>query len=264
MVKGIKPYQCCGCSACASVCNHGAISMVPDALGFVYPRIAEDRCVDCGLCDKVCSFNENYVSLLEFSEPLAFAARQKDVGEVMRSRSGGVFAAICDYVFSKGGVVYGAGYEDHFKVVHKRVVTKEECEELRGSKYVQSDTKSIFRSVLSDLKNNKLVLFSGTACQTSALNSFIGDRYKSNLILVDIVCHGVPWPKLWQDYITYLEDKYEDEIVSLNFRDKEEYGWNTHFETFKFLKGENKRTFNYTFYNSLYFRRSCNNCYFTI
>lgn len=262
MINITNPAECCGCTACANICNHEAISMMPDALGFLYPVVDNSKCTNCGLCETICSFNEHYDTSLNLEAPLTFGARQKDINEVMKSRSGAVFAAMSDYVLDNDGVVYGAGYTDHFMVKHKRATTKDERDEFRGSKYVQSDLNVVFRQVKQDLKENRLVLFSGTACQISGLRSYIGNKLRENLILIDIVCHGVPSPYIWRDYIAYLERKNNDTIVSLNFRDKARYGWNMHKETFIFSKDSESKTFKYLFYKSLYFRKSCYSCHF--
>lgn len=237
MIEIKNPADCCGCTACASICAHDAITMKPDALGFLYPVVNNDKCVDCGLCEKVCAFNENYDKSLNLEKPLAYAARHKNMKEVETSRSGAAFIAISDYILEHGGVVYGAGYTDHFRVVHKRATTKEERDEFKGSKYVQSDLQGVFRQVKKDLKDGMTVLFSGTPCQTSGLASYIGTKLRTNLYLVDIVCHGVPGPNIWRDYITYLEKKQGSRICWVNFRDKQLFGWTAHKETFKFENG---------------------------
>lgn len=151
--------------------------MEPDALGFKYPKVDMDKCVDCGLCEKVCAFNDNYDTSLNLLEPSAYAARHKNMQEVETSRSGAAFIAISDYILEQGGVVYGVGYTDHFRVVHKRATTKDERDEFKGSKYVQSDLGNVFRQVKQDLKDGLIVLFSGTPCQTSGLASYIGKNY---------------------------------------------------------------------------------------
>lgn len=262
MIEISNPSDCCGCTACASICSHNAIMMEPDVLGFLYPKVDETKCVECGLCEKVCQFKDNYDCSLNLNKPIAYAVRHKDLDEVMKSRSGAAFVAISNFVLEKGGVVYGAGYKEHFRVVHKRATTKEERDEFRGSKYVQSDLTGIFRQVKTDLKNGLTVLFSGTPCQTAGLNSYIGKKTRENLILVDIVCHGVPGPYLWRDYIAYLEKKQSDKIVVVNFRDKELFGWKAHKESYVFKNGE-KKTFKYIFYKHIMFRHSCEKCYYT-
>ena len=235
MINITNKADCCGCTACASVCTHNAITMQPDAMGFLYPVVDAAKCVDCGLCEKVCAFNDHYDTSLNLPQPQAYAARHKDMAEVETSRSGAAFIAISDYILENGGVVYGAGYADHFRVVHKRATTKEERDEFKGSKYVQSDLRGVFRQVRQDLKDGLTVLFSGTPCQTSGLNSYVGKKLRERLVLVDIVCHGVPGPYIWRDYIAYLEKKQGAEICWVNFRDKQEFGWAAHKETFKFV-----------------------------
>lgn len=262
MINIKDPADCCGCTACASICSHNAITMEPDALGFLYPKVDESKCTDCGLCEKVCAFNDNYDKSLNLPKPDAYAARHKDMNEIMKSRSGAAFAAISDYILEQGGVVYGAGYKDHFRVAHKRATTKEERDEFRGSKYVQSDLTGIFRQVKQDLKNGLTVLFSGTPCQTSGINSYVGKKLRENLVLIDIVCHGVPGPYLWRDYLKYIENKHGDIISVVNFRDKEEFGWKAHHETFRFVNGGGKMIFTDLFYKHIMFRHSCGKCHF--
>lgn len=201
MIKITNPTDCCGCTACASICNHKAITMQPDTLGFLYPVVDAKKCTDCGLCERVCAFNEHYDQSMNLSQPEAYAARHKDMREIETSRSGAAFIAISDYIIENGGIVYGAGYTEHFRVVHKRAVTKEERNEFKGSKYVQSDLTGVFHQVKEDLKSGKTVLFSGTPCQTAGLNSYVGKKLRENLFLVDIVCHGVPSPYIWRDYL---------------------------------------------------------------
>lgn len=266
MIQITNKADCCGCTACASVCAHHAISMEPDALGFLYPKVDTEKCTNCGLCEKVCAFNSNYDKSLNLAQPLAYAARHKDMKEVETSRSGAAFIAISDYVLDNGGVVYGAGYTDHFRVIHKRATTKQERDEF-NSKYVQSDLNHVFLQIKKDLKDGLTVLFSGTPCQTAGLNSFIGKKLREHLILVDIVCHGVPSPYIWKDYITYLEKKHKDSICQVNFRDKQLYGWTAHHETFKFSNIMREKlipkSFTYLFYEHIMFRLSCGVCPYT-
>lgn len=266
MIKISDKSECCGCSACVSVCAHNAITMKPDAMGFLYPEVDVSKCVECGLCEKVCAFNDDYDKSLNLSVPEAYGARHKDMSEVETSRSGAAFIAISDWILEQGGIVYGAGYADHFRVVHKRAVTKEERDEFKGSKYVQSDMGTIFRQVKQDLRDGKIVLFSGTPCQTAGLNSYIGKKYRENLYLVDIVCHGVPSPYIWRDYLSYIEKKYKKKVSVVNFRDKGEYGWAAHKETFIFEDGEKitpeQSPYTDLFYKHIMLRQSCGSCHY--
>lgn len=264
MILVTNPKNCCGCTACKSVCKQNAITMQPDSLGFLYPIIDNAKCTNCGLCEKVCSFNENYNTTQNFKEPLAFGARHKNMSEIMNSRSGAVFVALSDYILENKGVIYGAGYDSQFNVIHKRASNKEERDEFRGSKYVQSDLSDVFVKIKNDLKNGLTVLFSGTPCQTAGLSSYVGKKLQKNLILVDIICHGVPSPFIWRDYKDMLEKKHNSKIVDVDFRNKKIYGWREHKDTIKFSNNEieNESWFSTFFYKALYFRESCGNCYF--
>lgn len=159
MIRVNNPEQCCGCTACASICGHDAISMQPDALGFLYPVVDENKCVNCGLCEKVCAFNDNYDTSFNLPQPEVYAARHKDWHEVETSRSGAAFIAISNYILDQGGIIFGAGLDDHFHVIHKRATSKQQRDEFKGSKYVQSDLRGVFRQVKQDLKNGRIVLF---------------------------------------------------------------------------------------------------------
>lgn len=265
MIQIQDKADCCGCTGCASICPKDAITMEPDTLGFKYPKVDLSKCIDCGLCEKVCAFNDNYDKRLNLTEPEIYAARHKDIHEIETSRSGAVFIAISDYILENGGIVYGVGYKNHFRVAHKRATTKEERNEFKGSKYVQSDLVGVFNQVKQDLKKGLIVLFSGTPCQTAGLNSFIGKNLRKNLVLVDIICHGVPSPYIWDDYLSFLEAKYKEPIVKVNFRDKSRIGWSGHIESFIFKNGEKKEfdTFTDLFYKHIMFRPSCSKCHYT-
>lgn len=253
--------DCCGCTACASICSTKAIAMQPDALGFLYPQVDQDTCIECGLCEKVCAFQNEFDHRLNLQDPLAYAVRHKDMQEVETSRSGAMFIAISDYFLENGGVIYGVGYEDGFRVCHKKAETKEQRNEFKGSKYVQSDLRKIFSQVKKDLKEGLKVVFSGTPCQTAGLMSFLGKSYRSNLFLVDIVCHGVPSPYIWRDYLSYIETRYKQKIISVNFRDKS-LGWADHKESFIFSNSKKiiRETFTHLFFKHVMIRPSCGNC----
>lgn len=265
MINITDKSKCCGCTACASICAHKAIIMEPDALGFLYPKVDINKCVECGLCEKVCAFNESYDKTLNLEiGPIAYAVRHKDMHQIETSRSGAAFIAFSDWVLEQGGVVYGVGYKDHFTVVHKRATTKEQRDEFKGSKYVQSDLGNVFLQVKEDLRNGLIVMFSGTPCQTSGLNSFIGKKLRKRLILVDIVCHGVPSPYVWRDNVNYIEKKYKSKLYKVNFRNKK-FGWNTHIETYILNNNlEVKSTlFTKAYFDHIMNREACGKCYFS-
>ncbi|KAA6327270.1 NAD(P)H-quinone oxidoreductase subunit I [termite gut metagenome] len=263
MIKVLHKQDCCGCTACASICKQQAITMQTDERGFLYPQINVAKCMDCGLCEKVCIFQKGY-STNDTQPPIAYAVRHKNEEELKSSRSGGMFVALADFILSENGIVYGAGYTDHFRVVHKRATDKEGYREFKGSKYVQSDLNSTFLQVKHDLKEKKKVLFTGTPCQTAGLNAYLMNIDKSNLYVCDLVCHGTPSPYIWRDYLNYVEEKVNDKIIMVDFRDKEK-GWSSHFESFVFRNNKKLFTRTYTelFYKHIILRPSCEICRYT-
>lgn len=264
MVDNKDAKDCCGCTACEAICPHNAITMIPDALGFKYPKIDKEVCTNCGLCDKICSFNSSYNTSKNLEKPLVFGVRHKDMNEVESSRSGAAFIALSDWILENNGVIYGVGYKEHFIATHKRATNRAELYEFKGSKYVQSNLSGVFKSIKQDLKDGLYVLFSGTPCQTSGLKSYIGEKLSEKLYIIDIVCHGVPAPYIWRDYLKYIENKVGDKAIKVDFRDKTKLGWGAHKESFTF---ENNYlltdTYTHLFYKHIMFRHSCGVCHFT-
>ena len=177
----------------------------------------------------------------------------------MASRSGGVFTALSDVVITENGVVYGCAVNAKNQAEHRRAVSKEGRDSLRGSKYVQSSMRNCFKGVSDDLNSGVPVLFSGTACQVSGLKGYLGDKAEK-LLTIDIVCHGVPSPAVWSAFLKWMEDKYHGEVSSVNFRDKR-YGWMAHFESI--IINGHKRVADYyraIFYKHYSLRPSCFQC----
>ncbi len=212
--------KCVGCGACQEACPNKCISLFPNREGFLYPRINEDTCVACGKCISVCPLHQEKLCSPVLS---VVGARAEDENLVKQSSSGGIFSVLAQYVINEGGVVYGASsdFEEvgRIKVRHERVKNNNELAKLRGSKYVQSDLRGIYAKVKTDLDSNIQVLFSGTPCQINGLCSFLGKEY-DNLILVDIICHGAPSPKVLQKYI----ESFDEAITGIQFRSKRK-GW---------------------------------------
>ena len=261
----LKKEECSGCSACMNICPKDAITMQADDEGFLYPQISKRKCIDCRLCEKVCFYKTGYKVLTDhLGKPEVYAAKHKDLDVRMASQSGGMFTAISDYVLSQNGVVYGAGYGKNFTVCHKRAETKVARDEFRGSKYVQSDVGNMFKKVKEDLDNNKFVLFSGTPCQGAGLMKFLEKISNTDkLLIVDILCHGVPSPRIRGDYSAFLAKKYKGEIQKVNFRDKQ-FGWHSHVDTV-IIGGKGYSDIYYAklFYGHYMLRCSCHNCKFT-
>lgn len=267
MINITDPAKCCGCTACQSVCPHDAIQMQPDVLGFRYPVVDGNKCVDCGLCDNVCAFVKDAGSVTGVpvdTQVEVTAARHKNPEILAESQSGGVFTAIAEKVLKDGGVVYGAAFDESHMVRHVRVDAFHGLGALRGSKYIQSDLDGIFRQVKSDLKDGLKVMFTGTPCQVAGLKAYIPKTLHDALLTVDFICHGVPSPAVWKDYLKYM-GRHGD-IVKANFRDKSVAGWKEHKETFVYKDGSRKvaDSFRVLFYKNIMLRHSCAVCPYNI
>lgn len=193
--------------------------MVPDGEGFAYPQVNEEKCIKCGKCDKVCSFKDR-------NKPISrgirlFAARAKNDDVVKNSSSGGVFSVLAEAILQKGGVVFGAAWiAERQRVEHIGVANAEGLARLRGSKYVQSVIGDAYREAKRLLNAERTVLFSGTPCQLTGLRAYLGKDY-DNLVCVDVVCHGVPSPKVLTGYLAATIGK---DVSEVRFRDKSK-GW---------------------------------------
>ena len=216
MINITEKKNCSGCTACVSSCPKNCIKMKMDEEGFLYPEINSKECIDCGLCSAVCPI-QNPVPEKETSQK-AYILQYKD--EIIRkdSTAGGAFTAIAAVIIQKGGVVFGAAYDENFHVRHEYVETIEEIGKFRNSKYVQSDLGDCFRQAKKFLEDDRWVCFSGTPCQIEGLKSFLRKPYEK-LVLVDVVCHGVPSPLIWEKYLEY-QGLIEDKPENIRFRDK--------------------------------------------
>lgn len=212
--------DCCGCGACVNVCPRNAIKMVADECGFLYPKIDDDLCVGCRKCTTVCAFQ----NINEENTPLStYAAVSKNKEQSVKSASGGIFASLAEDFINKGGVVFGASFDEDRGVLHQRVDKIENLYLLQGSKYVQSKIGSTYKEAKKLLTAGEKVLFSGTPCQVAGLRSYLGKEY-DGLLTVDIICHGVPSEKIFQSYLHFIEDKYKGKLTYFTFRDKN-IGW---------------------------------------
>ena len=256
--------DCCGCTACVNICPKKAIKMKRDVLGFEYPVVDKEKCISCGLCDKVCSFKNGYTVASNYSPPVAYATRHKKMCEIEASRSGAAFIAFSDIILQRGGSVYGAAFDSNFVVKHQRAITPIERDSFRGSKYVQSSLGDTFKLVKEDLAKGLIVLFSGTAGQVAGVKKFIPASLQKKLYTIDIVCHGVPSPFIFADFLKYTEKKFNQKIVKFNFRDKSVYGWSDHCETIVFADGQKilSREYKHLFYKNIILRESCYRCPF--
>ena len=197
---------------------------------------------------------------MQYEEPKVYAVKHKNLDIRMSSRSGGIFTALSDMILSQGGVIYGCVLDKEFQALHIRADSTEKRNAMRCSKYIQSDLRDTFHEAKRDLDSGIKVLFSGTSCQIAGFKAFLGKDY-DNLICVDIVCHGVPSNLIWSEYIKWQEKSNHGKCEEVVFRNKKDYGWNSHVETLKIgNKVINSKIYTELFYNHNILRPSCFAC----
>ena len=261
----INRDKCTGCSACMNICPYSAITMEEDIGGFKYPKIDKEKCRHCGLCDKVCELTNCRPKTVPIR---ALGIKNKNEQIRATSTSGGAFYSMANYFLEQGGVVYGAAFDECWNVKHIRCSNAEQLKKLQRSKYVQSDLGSTFQDVESELKKGKKVLFSGTACQCSGLLSLLDVRKinRENLFTCDLVCHGVPSPQIWKEYVQFRERKCA--IRNIDFRNKQK-GWRDFRILLEYENGkrktfrQNEDYFLVLFFHNYILRTCCHSCLYS-
>jgi coenzyme F420-reducing hydrogenase beta subunit len=259
-----NPSDCTGCSACASVCPQACVVLSRDAEYFLYPAVDYGRCIGCGLCIQVCPSLHGVSA--EIQPAAAYACICSDESIRAESSSGGVFSLLSRHVLQSpdGGIVFGAKFDENFRVVHGMAETEEEAGAFRGSKYVQSEIGDSFKQVRSALERGRSVLFSGTPCQIAGLKAYLGKDYDC-LLCVDLICHGVPSPGLWEKYLLHRTRCAGAQPSRVFFRSKNE-SWKVFSLSFRFENGmeysQNIRKDPYmtAFLSNISLRPSCYAC----
>lgn len=224
MPQLVPQDKCTGCTACASICAHKAINMTEDAEGYLVPVVDGDKCVDCKLCEMVCPVVPPELNM-GYDKPEAYAVWSLKDRTV--SSSGGAFSAFARDVISKGGVVFGAVYDENFRLHHVEATTISDLDPMRGSKYMQSEMDESFLKVKQYLREDRYVLFCGTPCQVAGLRSFLKMDYEK-LLTLDLACHGVPSNKMFQGYKRKLENRLgyaEKNLRVVNYEFRRRDGW---------------------------------------
>lgn len=214
-ITDIVGDKCTGCGACVVSCPTNAISIIEDKEGFEIPEITPSLCVDCNRCIECChAVNKDFKDKTLKIEKVFYGWSNSEENR-KRSSSGGIFVELAKSIITANGVVYGAVYDKELcKVVHTCDST---LDDIMRSKYVQSSTVKSFHEIVELLNKNKIVLFCGTPCQVAALHRIIGGNNR-NLTTVDFICHGVPSPGIFKDYINMIEQKYKSSVKKVEFR----------------------------------------------
>lgn len=197
MISINKREECSGCGACEQICPLECISLIPDKEGYWYPYVDNAKCIECHLCENTCPV----LNPSEERIPLkVYAAINKDGDIRAKSASGGIFTIVAERVISQGGVVFGVKFDKEWNVVFDYTETIEGLSVFRRSKYVQAWLGGTYKKVREFLSFGRLVLFVGTPCQVAGLRCFLKNEY-ANLLLMDLLCEGVPSPKVWKMYL---------------------------------------------------------------
>ena len=251
---------CTGCMACMNICPNDAIRLVESDDGFIYPEIDDEKCIRCDLCKNICPVNKVYKS--EIDKPRFYATKNKNEVDREHSSSGGMIALFAKNILENKGVIYGVTLEN--KVAkHIRIDNAQDLYKIMGSKYVQSQVGFIYHDVKNDLTNGIKVIFTGTPCQIEGLKSYLGKEY-DNLICISIICHGVPSPQVFKQFIEEKEKKDNTQIDDIQFRNKDN-GWHKFSMVYKSPKSEKKNIFTEDSYmqgflKNYFLRDSCYNC----
>lgn len=267
MINITDKHDCCGCTACASVCGHNALKMEEDTEGFLYPKCDISKCTNCHLCERVCPIISRDTDDVTDRKPLqVYALHNVNENIWHSSSSGGVFATIAQRFIDKGGVVYGAEYNNDFVVVHRGETTHEGVLKFRGSKYVQSDLRGVYTEIREQLRSGREVLFSGVPCQVEGLKNFLMKPY-DNLTTIDILCHGVPSPLVFSDYISFIRKNTVFKLEKIFMKDKT-FGWGYQNLRLYYRGGSSEfntpmsNLWNKIFYDHIANRPSCFKCRF--
>lgn len=226
--------ECTGCYACASICPAGCIDMTADAEGFCYPITDDKKCTYCRCCESACPVKN---PVLAFDNRIAYAGYSLDIKDRLQCSSGALFSLLSQHIIlTYNGIAFGAAFIDKHALIHISADNLMDLKRIYGSKYLQSTIGDAYQKAKDFLDNGRFVLFSGTPCQIAGLRAYLKKDYH-NLICLDIVCHGVPSPKVWKKYILYHESKAKSSVENVVFRDKHD-GWRSYCVKFNFANGK--------------------------
>lgn len=263
-IKDISHDICVGCTACVNACPKHCIKMEMNKEGFLYPVIDVEQCINCGICYKSCP-TVSVKKQERYPRAIGMINRSKRIR--MASSSGGVFYSLAQALIEAGGVVCAATIDDGAYVKHIMIDSVNQIDEVAKSKYVQSDLGNCYSLIQNLLEKEKKVLFVGTPCQVYGLYTFLRKDYE-NLFLVDLICHGVPSPKIWHEFVEDKEIQRNAECKYISFRDQTIEGWKNFGMKIEFSDGtkyidtQKQNAYMFGFLRGFIDRRCCYDCQF--
>lgn len=267
MINITDKSKCCGCNACGDVCAHNAITFKTDIEGFWYPEVDKEKCTDCGLCEKVCPIiNVKELKKNDLETPICYAANHKNLEVRFDSTSGGVFSALAEEVYKKGGFVGGAVYNEDWSARQFISSDKTDLKKLRSSKYLQSDAEGFYKEVKTCCETGKPVLVCGTPCQMAALRRYLRKDY-DNLLILDFICQSITSPKAHRKYFDFLEEKFNSKVIYFKAKNKE-MGWRMLTKHSRFANGHSywgvkgQDWYSRAYHSNMIDRPSCYDCKF--
>lgn len=256
--------DCCMCKNCYRVCKFDAITFCTDEYGFEYAKIDGNKCVNCNQCAKYCPMmKEGFEETKVFGSGVAYS-----IDEELKKQgsSGGLFGCFANEIIRKGGVVYGAAFDETLKLKTTRATSKKELFPLYKSKYLLCDTNSQFEQIEKDLKASKIVLYCSTPCQIDALKIYLQKEY-DNLFTIDFVCHGVSSQLLFDYFKQLYEDEKSVRVNLFRFREKVNKPASSHYFAIGFEKNNRSVVKQGLYYDYPYYNAYCKqiisrpNCY---
>lgn len=259
---------CTGCTACANICAKGAITMVPNELGFLYPSVDFNKCVDCGLCHKICP-KENILKYPNDDKYVLYGVSCNE-DTILSSSSGGAFSELVYAIEQQyeNFHCYAATFVNG-QVKHICISSSKDLCRQKKSKYTQSYLSDTFSRIKEDLSKHLFVLFVGTPCQVDGLNSYLHHKKYSNLLTIDLLCTGACSPGLFTNHVKYLELKNKQKVIGYDMRKKVYIDGEWHIMKSEILYSngdeelKDKDLFVGCFRQHVAFRESCYQCKYT-
>lgn len=271
-VSIVESRSCFGCSSCLNICKKKAISMQYNNYGVMQPVVDENTCNGCGLCLKICpTLSQRNLQIESVEKNLKAYAAIALGNDRSESASGGVFPELAKIFLEENGLICGCIVDNKCKVKHILTADVNDVRKMSDSKYVQSDMETCFSQIKDALNQNRPVLFSGTSCQVHGLLNYLTVKKidSTRLLTVDLVCHGVPSPKVFEEYLKVYETETNSHVINFKFRSKK-YGWgviaeNDYIQTVMTSKGNDDKSFLARMWMNIFFsdlttRECCFSC----